>query len=86
MFGTNIHNVTKVDEVRVNGNSSDESGWISIKVIAENYSWDNSKDQDQIPSEITLFFKNKKLGLSQLQASLALAIADDMVEEASNGS
>ena len=85
MFGTNIHNVTKIDEVRVNGSDHDDSGWVSIKVIAENYSWQD-EDQDQIPSDITLFFKNKKLGLSQLQAALALAIADDNVEEASNGS
>ena len=85
MFGTNIHNVTKIDEVRVNGSDHDDSGWVSIKVIAENYSWQD-EDQDQIPSDITLFIKNKKLGLSQLQAALALAIADDNVEEASNGS
>ena len=86
MFGTNIHNVTKIDEVRVNGSDHDDSGWVSIKVIAENYSWKQDADQDQIPSEITLFFKNKKLRLSQLQAALALAIADDIVAEASNGS
>jgi len=84
MFGTNVHNVTKIEEVRVCGSDTDASGWVTIKVIAENYSWREAGTQDQIPSEFTLFLKNKKVGLSQLQASLAKAIADEMVEEVSS--
>ena len=81
MFGSNVHNVTKIEEVRVCGSDTDGSGWVTIKVIAENYSWHEEGEQDQIPSEFTLFMKNKKVGLSQLQAHLAKAIADDMVAD-----
>ena len=86
MFGTNVHNVTKIDEVRVCSSDTDSSGWVTIKVIAENYSWHEDGEQDQIPSEFTLFLKNKNVGLSQLQAQLAAAIANDMAEEATHGS
>ena len=81
MFGSNVHNVIKIDEVRVCGSDTDASGWVTIKVIAENYSWHDEGEQDQIPSEFTLFLKNKKLGLAQLQAGLAKAVADDMLAD-----
>jgi hypothetical protein len=79
MINFSIHNVTSVDNARVCNSDSDKSGWISINIIAENYSW-GEEDQDAIPSEITLFFKNKDLGLAQLQEQIVLGIAKNRRE------
>lgn len=74
MIQLSIHNVTEIAKARVCNSDHDNSGWININVIAENYSWGDA-DQDQIPTEITLFFKNKDLGLAQLQEQIVLGIA-----------
>ena len=80
MIGFNIHNVTEVANARVHKSTSDKSGWRVLNVIAENYSW-GDEDQDQIPSEITLFMKNIDLGLAQLQDQIAIAIATERREQ-----
>lgn len=77
MIGFNIHNVTELKKARVCTSESDNtSGWIVLSVIAENFEWDTpDREQDKIPSEITLYCKNVELTIEQLQDQLALASA-----------
>ena len=83
MIGFHIHNVTEIKKARVSSSDhrdkDDKSGWIVLNVIAENYDWVD-EDQDQIPSEITLYCKNVELAIAQLQEQLDLAIKKDRRE------
>ena len=82
MLNVAIHNITEVATCRVHGQDHDESGWITFNVIAQNYSWGDEDEQDNISNEVTFFFKNKELGLAQLQEAIRLAIKAHRKEEA----
>tara|TARA_R110002051_G_scaffold14510_1_gene46960 strand:+ start:2941 stop:3240 length:300 start_codon:yes stop_codon:yes gene_type:complete len=75
MISFSIHNVTKFDKARVSTSGHDKSGWLVLNAIAEDYSWDRERPQDQIGSEVTFFMKNMDLGLAQLQDAITLAVA-----------
>jgi hypothetical protein len=83
MINFSIHNITEVLNARVHQSDHDQSGWITLNIGAQNYSW-GDEDQETVSNEITLFLKDKELGLAQLQAEIKSAIAAhrrEMVEK-----
>jgi hypothetical protein len=82
MLNVAIHNITEVPNCRVHGQDHDDSGWITFNVVAQNYSWGDEDEQDNISNEVTFFFKNKELGLAQLQEAIRLAIKAHRKDEA----
>jgi len=80
MINFSIHNVTEVLKARIQQSDHDPSGWITFNIAAQNYSW-GDEDQETITNEITLFLKNKELGLAQLQEVITKAIAAHRREE-----
>ena len=74
MINFSIHNITEVLNARVHQSDHDQSGWITLNIGAQSYSW-GDEGQETITNEITLFLKNKDLALAQLQDEITKAIA-----------
>lgn len=80
MIGLSIHNVTEIGKARVHSPDNDGTGWITLNIGAQQYSWDDEEENETISNEVTLFFKNMDLGLAQLQDQITLAIAQNRRE------